>query len=214
MITRKLERFNRTYSRQFVDIHLPHKRNDVSLVLVNSMAFENDGCKFCLEAQRQLARANRTLTCLLKNQQPQETATCEPLWSDEKYAMPGRVYSRPILFTHFPLHRTSDRVCASGRDHADTELAITNKQAKHRPKYDCLSLDATKQVIYINLNAKRFLYYNLNKNSIQVFNTKQKTVARPAQSAHGVQRPHALLLLQRGARGVRVHTRLVQLAKH
>lgn len=64
MINRKVERFNKSFNGQFVNLYQPKERNDVNFLTVNSMALENDRCKFCQAAQRQLKSINKTLNCL------------------------------------------------------------------------------------------------------------------------------------------------------
>lgn len=64
MIDHKIKRFNRTFSGQFAKLRFPHQLSNVNFLMLNSMALENDGCKFCTQAQRQLQGINSTLECL------------------------------------------------------------------------------------------------------------------------------------------------------
>jgi ethanolamine phosphate phosphodiesterase len=128
---KKIERFNKSFNgQQFVYLYQPKERNDLNFVIVNSMAMENDGCQFCNKAQRQLKLVNRTLN------------------RDKKLS--DRVYSRPILFTHFPLYRQSDSLCPKD---IDSESVVHEKDHFDifKPKYDCLSKEATQQVCLFKL---------------------------------------------------------------
>lgn len=129
MIERKIERFNRTFQNQYIQLVHPDKRKDVNFVVLNSMALENDRCKFCTAAQRQLKELNQTLTCL-----KEANGDC---------GFKERVYSKPIIFTHFPLYRKSDAVCPHDID-SDPETNV-----KFKENFDCLSKSSTKQVIKI-----------------------------------------------------------------
>lgn len=125
----KLERFNKSYNTKYISlVHSNGKRMDVNFILVNSMALENDNCKFCKETQKELKRLNKTLTCL-------KYSNCTRL--------NNRVYSRPIIFTHFPLYRSSDSICPFD---IDSEKSVLKDNPRFRPKYDCLSLESTRQV--------------------------------------------------------------------
>jgi len=92
------------------------------------MALENDKCKFCNAAQQQLKQTNSSLECL-------KTKKCDN--NDLK----DKLYSRPILFTHFPLFRTSDEICPH-----DIDSDPSDTKSKFKEKYDALSKEATKQV--------------------------------------------------------------------
>ncbi len=93
------------------------------------MTLENDSCKFCKRTQRQLKKINSTLECL-RGGGRRECASAK-----------DRAYSRPILFTHFPLFRDSDQVCPAA---VDSEIGHHHR---FREKYDCLSKDSTDQVL-------------------------------------------------------------------
>ncbi len=127
IIEHKIERFNRSFKGQYVQLIQPEKRNDINLIVLNSMSLENDKCKFCEATQRQLKHLNKSLNCL-----------------KAKECQKDRVYSRPILFTHFPLYRTSDAICP--RD-IDSDPTVDSKPiSKFKEKYDTLSKESTKQV--------------------------------------------------------------------
>ena len=129
---KKIERFNKSFNgQQFVYLYQHKERNDLSFVIVNSMAMENDGCQFCNKAQRQLKLVNLTL--------------------NREKKLTDRVYSRPILFTHFPLYRQSDSMCPKD---IDSESIVPEKDHFDifKPKYDCLSKEATQQVCKILLS--------------------------------------------------------------
>ncbi len=96
------------------------------------MTLENDNCNFCKRTQKQLKEINTTLECLRSG----VGKKC----SKKLDLIKDRLYSRPILFTHFPLYRDSDRVCPKS---IDSEVEHEN----FREKYDCLSREATKQII-------------------------------------------------------------------
>lgn len=131
IIERKIERFNRTFKGQYLELLYSDKRNDVSFITANSMALENDRCKFCTEAQRQLKRLNKTLNCLKANKKE-----C----SLNGAVLKDKTYSRPVLFTHFPLFRTSDSVCPHDID------SDPNNNVRFKQNHDTLSKDSTKQV--------------------------------------------------------------------
>ena len=126
MNEKKIQRFNNSFDgQQFVHLYQPKERNDLNFVIVNSMAIENDGCQFCNKAQRQLKLVNRTL--------------------NREKKLSNRVYSRPILFTHFPLYRQSDSLCPKDVD-SESIVHDIDQFDIFKPKYDCLSKEATQQV--------------------------------------------------------------------
>lgn len=133
MIERKIERFNKTFKGQYLELLHSDKRNDVNFITVNSMALENDKCKFCTNAQRQLKSLNKTLKCLKSNKNE-----CINL---DGSLLENKVYSRPVLFTHFPLYRTSDEICPHD---IDSDPA---PNVRFRQNYDSLSKESTQQVI-------------------------------------------------------------------
>jgi len=50
-------------------------------------------------------------------------------------------YGRPILLQHFPMYRKSDEHC-----NQTDEAPLDIKVAKHRQKWDCLSIRASEEV--------------------------------------------------------------------
>jgi ethanolamine phosphate phosphodiesterase len=147
MTEKKLSRFDKSFQSKYIKLYLPENAQDVAFVFLNSMALENDGCEFCNEAQKQLKQVNKTLSCLkvlnkIRNSNPESIDSyCKGISDLNK--LNGRKYSKPILFTHFPLYRASDRDCPND---IDTEKYVTGEYSLFRSKYDCLGIDATKQV--------------------------------------------------------------------
>lgn len=130
----KIERFNKSFNTNFINFHQSTIKDlDINLVLINSISLENDGCKFCRRTQTEIKKLNKTLTCLRDN-------------GVEKCGFKNirGKYSRPIIFTHYPLYRDSDSICPYD---IDSELAVTEKNPKFRPNYDCLSMESTHQMI-------------------------------------------------------------------
>jgi ethanolamine phosphate phosphodiesterase len=145
MTEKKLNRFNRSFKSKYIRLYLPENKEDLIFVFLNSMALENDGCKFCNEAQKQLNQVNKTLDCLKMLSAPGNSesisSVCKGIKDINK--LKSRKYSKPVLFTHFPLYRKSDRDCPND---IDTEKYVTGEYSLFRSKYDCLGIDATKQV--------------------------------------------------------------------
>ncbi|CAH8617642.1 unnamed protein product [Heterobilharzia americana] len=56
------------------------------------------------------------------------------------------IYTRPILLQHFPLYRTSDSNCPTKPIDA---MPKHLRAVLNRPKVDCLSKEATKQVCLV-----------------------------------------------------------------
>ena len=136
----KLERFNRSFSKQFIDFY-QLEDNNVNFVLLNSMALENDKCKFCNEAQKQLKELNQTLNCIRDD-------NCK--YKGKRYEInENKKYTKPIVFTHFPLYRSSDKICPT-----DIDSEPIKQSYNYKPNFDCLSLDSTKQVFKIFLSSK------------------------------------------------------------
>ena len=141
IIEHKLERFDRSFNNRYLTLTTSTRQNhDVYFVSVNSMAMENDGCRFCSRAQQELKKMNKTFECL-KNGSSSKTSKCTK--TAEDLLKKGRVYSRPIVFTHFPLYRTSDSMCPND---FDSELSSIGKNPVFKPNFDCLSKESTKQV--------------------------------------------------------------------
>lgn len=137
---KKLERFNRSFNTKFISFHQTTlKRNDIHFILVNSMSLENDGCSFCKKTQKELKKLNNTLKCLKGT----KTSNCTNIFKFNT----NSIYSRPIIFTHYPLYRDSDSICPLD---IDSEKIVLNENPRFRPKYDCLSRESSKQVSILN----------------------------------------------------------------
>lgn len=143
MLERKLERFDRSFNNRYITLTTSkkHGHRDIYFVSVNSMAMENDGCRFCASGQQELKRMNETLECLKQKNSTQKTTKCSK--TAKQLISQGHVYSRPIVFTHFPLFRASDSICPQD---LDSELSSIGRNPKFIPKFDCLSKESTKQV--------------------------------------------------------------------
>lgn len=133
----KLERFNRSFGTRYLTLHAAA---DALFVSVNSMAMENDGCRLCVQAQRELKRINSTLECLKKRD---ASSLVENNKECKKLLGQNRAYSKPILFTHFPLFRKSDSICPR---EVDSEFSTIGRNPEFRPRFDSLSLESTQQV--------------------------------------------------------------------
>ena len=131
-----MQRFNRSFTKQFIEFYqvTDFDDNNVNFVLLNSMALENDRCKFCNEAQIQLKKLNSTLNCLRDNTHCKNIGKAYKINKNKKY-------TKPIVFTHFPLYRKSDKICPFDVDSEPVEQSYDYKQ-----NHDCLSLDSTRQV--------------------------------------------------------------------
>ncbi|RNA02627.1 Metallophosphoesterase 1, partial [Brachionus plicatilis] len=117
---RKIERFNKSFHTKFINLHQSTTKGlDINFILINSISLENDGCKFCKRTQMELKKLNKTMTCLRDN----GVEKCD-------FKNISGKYSRPIIFTHYPLFRDSDSICPHD---IDSELAVTNKNPKFRP---------------------------------------------------------------------------------
>jgi predicted MPP superfamily phosphohydrolase len=102
---------------------------DNTFVLINSMAFEGDACDMCLDAELRLRHISDTLLCAQG-----ASRTCS---GSDKFK-----YTKPIILQHFPMYRLSDSNC-SGPDAAPANV----KDAKMRPRWDCLSKEASLKLI-------------------------------------------------------------------
>ncbi|XP_063978966.1 metallophosphoesterase 1 [Diachasmimorpha longicaudata] len=100
-------------------------------VLVNSMAMEGDGCFLCRSAEVALNKIAKHLKCA------RGIGECNELKSIDRY-------SRPILLQHYPMYRESDSLC-SEPDEAPEEI----KDIKFRERWECLSKEASKQLLDI-----------------------------------------------------------------
>jgi ethanolamine phosphate phosphodiesterase len=95
----KIERFNRSFTKQFVQLETI---NSLNFVFLNSMTLENDNCNFCKKTQTQLKLLEKRLN--------------------------KEINSKPIVFTHFPLYRESDDICPEDIDSEPKELRSNFKQ--------------------------------------------------------------------------------------
>lgn len=124
-LTRRFkERFEKHFKTDSVDLI---KINDINFVTVNSVTMEGDYCSMCADTESKLIKIGKTLCPNPKN--------C----------------IRPVLLTHFPLYRESDKDC----DEPDT-APDSIKFDKFKEKWDCLSQNATKLLLDV-LNPKLIL---------------------------------------------------------
>ena len=143
MNSRKLDRFHSSFNSSFVKLYQPRKRNDLNFVMVNSMSLENDGCRFCERTNKELRELNQTLKCLKLKSQSKLGPKCQDLLN--RTSLHKSEYSRPILFTHFPLYRQSDLLCP---EDIDTELYVNEKLTFFKENFDCLSKESTKKAFF------------------------------------------------------------------
>ncbi|OXU26431.1 hypothetical protein TSAR_004113 [Trichomalopsis sarcophagae] len=101
-------------------------------VLVNSMALEGDGCFLCRPTEVAVNKISKHLKC------------AKGIGSDCNKNNAIKRYSRPILLQHFPLYRESDEICDE-LDEAPAEI----KDIKFRERWECLSKEATEQLLDI-----------------------------------------------------------------
>ncbi|XP_061198114.1 metallophosphoesterase 1-like [Saccostrea echinata] len=131
MTEQKHRRFEEAFSApsvQMVEIH------GKIFVLMNSMAMEGDGCSLCSEAVEKMEKISFQLKC------SQESLSKKKIPSACK-KMKKLSYTQPILMQHFPMFRPSDHNCSTPDAAPSAE-----KDIPFRPKYDCLSQEASKQV--------------------------------------------------------------------
>lgn len=102
----------------------------IHLVLVNSVAMQGDSCFMCSTANSQLAAIAGDFECA-------ETSECSPS------TIQLEKYSRPILVQHYPLFRQSDSACGNSPHTAPSSV----KQLKFRPGWDCLTVNASEQLL-------------------------------------------------------------------
>ena len=96
--------------------------NDINFVTINSVTMEGDYCQLCSDAEYKLHSIGQQLC------------------SNDFDCYSG---DRPILLTHFPLFRDSDRLCGFERD----STPETEKYKPFKQKWDCLSENATKLIV-------------------------------------------------------------------
>ena len=148
MTRQKIERFTRSFNNSMVQLHVPSKQSSVQFVLLNSMTLEDDGCTFCKQAQRELNQLNQTLECLKQKKSDQSmllSKKCQDLLN-KQHLNQNLIYSRPIIFMHYPLYRDSDAICPND---IDAELSVSKRSNQNRESYDCLSRKSTNQVFLI-----------------------------------------------------------------
>lgn len=105
-------------------------------VLLNSMALEGDGCNLCSEAASKLEKISLQLKCSREQLKKEKLSpVCK------KIRKITGTYTQPILMQHFPMFRSSDHNCSTPDAAPPQEIDIP-----FRPKFDCLSEEATKQV--------------------------------------------------------------------
>ena len=110
-------------------------------VLLNSMAWEQDGCRLCAEAEKQLSLVNATLACLRNSNADYR---CDLLLDDLRQSPDNRdgdasfVFSQPILLQHFPLHRLDDSHCTEADGASEAE-----RRSPFRQRWDVLSDQAS-----------------------------------------------------------------------
>ncbi len=105
-------------------------------VLLNSMAFEGDGCMMCKEAEKRLAKVAKELACA-RGDDLSVRAECDGEIEDRI----GQ-FSRPIIMQHFPLYRPNEASCPQAVDGPPEEV----RQMQHRERFDCLSKEASEKV--------------------------------------------------------------------
>ncbi|XP_046747456.1 metallophosphoesterase 1 [Diprion similis] len=101
-------------------------------VLMNSMALEGDGCFLCKPTEMALKRIAKQLKCT------------KGIGSSCKSKDILKQYSRPILLQHYPMYRESDEIC-----HEVDEAPANIKNEKFRERWDCLSKEASEQLLDI-----------------------------------------------------------------
>lgn len=95
---------------------------NVTFILINSVAFEGDGCFLCADAAKALVKVGKELC----NNNTSSEENCE----------------QPVLLTHYPLFRESDEFC----DEPD-EAPKEEKYTRFREGWDCLSQEATDFIL-------------------------------------------------------------------
>ncbi|XP_060680472.1 metallophosphoesterase 1 isoform X2 [Hemiscyllium ocellatum] len=110
-------------------------RKGINFVLVNSIALQGDGCSICSQVENDLQQLSLALNCSRQLDPSHSSENCKG-----KEIFPP---SAPILLQHYPLYRVSDEEC-TGEDSASPE----EKQLLFREKYDTLSLEASKKLLW------------------------------------------------------------------
>ncbi|XP_057331064.1 metallophosphoesterase 1 [Microplitis mediator] len=101
-------------------------------VLINSMAFEGDGCFLCRPAEVATYKISKQLKC------------AKGIKTDCSKSTKNTIerYSRPILLQHFPMYRKSDSLCREP-DRAPDEII----DLKFRERWDCISKESSEQLL-------------------------------------------------------------------
>ncbi|CAH8873623.1 unnamed protein product [Trichobilharzia szidati] len=127
----------------------------IHFVFANSVAFEGDNCDLCYKASMTLKSIKRYLDCLrmfastnaescYSKELSMGLSDKNPYISVDLNDPSNFVYSRPVLLQHFPLYRTSDIGCPTKPlDAMPNHL----RQLPNKPKIDCLSKEATKELL-------------------------------------------------------------------
>ncbi|XP_011496629.1 PREDICTED: metallophosphoesterase 1 [Ceratosolen solmsi marchali] len=105
-------------------------------ILINSMALEGDGCFLCKSTEIAINKISKHLKC------------AKGIRNDCNNSSLIKKYSRPILLQHYPLYRESDQIC-----NEIDEAPIEKKDIKFREGWECLSREATEQLLD-NLNPR------------------------------------------------------------
>lgn len=100
-------------------------------ILLNSMALEGDNCFLCRSTEITVKKIAKQLNCARGT----EDVDCVKNSSINRY-------SRPIILQHFPMYRESDEIC-NELDEAPLDI----KNSKFREKWECLSEEATNQLL-------------------------------------------------------------------
>ncbi|XP_046552964.1 metallophosphoesterase 1-like [Haliotis rubra] len=131
MTPHKERRFEKAFNAP--SVKMLHIRDNI-FVLVNSMTLEGDGCSLCQDAVSQLQQVSQQLRCA---QDPLKSSSSHNVCHQwEQFT-----YTKPILLQHYPMFRTSDIDC----DTSDA-APLEEKGTPFKPKWDCLSQDATEQM--------------------------------------------------------------------
>ncbi|THD20880.1 Metallophosphoesterase 1 [Fasciola hepatica] len=128
----------------------------IPFVLANSMAFEDDHCHLCMEAQQNVFDIGRHLSCSPKQRLRNATVPCPARLVINENRVPSfldsnsetqqlNAYTRPILLLHFPLFRKNEFECAT--DNAWDAMPYKDRKTAYRPKWDCLSESATSELL-------------------------------------------------------------------
>ncbi|XP_050398254.1 metallophosphoesterase 1 [Patella vulgata] len=128
MTHHKHKRFQKGFNSPSVKI-IRKKKN--IFILLNSMSFEGDECNLCKEAMGELMEVKRQLECSQKILADE----ANPNYCKKYKHLP---YVRPIILQHFPMYRQSDEECTT-----EDAAPFKDKSIPFKPKYDCLSEDAT-----------------------------------------------------------------------